>query len=228
MRETTPWSDVFDLLHPALGQTLYMVGVATLFATVFGIPLGVLLHVTAPGGLRPVPVLHRILGTVVDFGRSLPFIVLIVLLQQVVTRPLIGTSIGPTAAIVPLAIGAVPFLGRLVQSALREVDAAVVEAAITTGASRARIVRSVLLGESAPALVSAVGVTAVTLVGFSAMAGVVGGEGLGDLAIRYGYQRYDDRVLWSTVIVLGALAMLIQLLFDVSSRLIDRRRRVTA
>jgi D-methionine transport system permease protein len=219
---------VFDLLHPALGQTLYMVGVATLFATVFGIPLGVLLHVTAPDGLRPVPVLHRILGTVVDFGRSLPFIVLIVLLQQVVTRPLIGTSIGPTAAIVPLAIGAVPFLGRLVQSALREVDATVVEAAVTTGATRARIVRSVLLGESAPALVSAVGVTAVTLVGFSAMAGVVGGEGLGDLAIRYGYQRYDDRVLWSTVLVLGALAMLIQLLFDVSSRLIDRRRRVTA
>ncbi|HTI25383.1 MAG TPA: methionine ABC transporter permease [Kutzneria sp.] len=205
-----------------------MVGVATLFATVLGIPLGVLLHVTAPDGLRPVPVLHRILGTVVDFGRSLPFIVLIVLLQQVVTRPLIGTSIGPTAAIVPLAIGAVPFLGRLVQSALREVDATVVEAAVTTGATRARIVRSVLLGESAPALVSAVGVTAVTLVGFSAMAGVVGGEGLGDLAIRYGYQRYDDRVLWSTVLVLGALAMLIQLLFDVSSRLIDRRRRVTA
>jgi D-methionine transport system permease protein len=219
---------VFDLLHPALGQTLYMVGVATVFATALGIPLGVLLHVTAPGGLRPVPVLHRILGTVVDFGRSLPFIVLIVLLQQVVTRPLIGTSIGPTAAIVPLAIGAVPFLGRLVQSALREVDAAVVEAAVTTGATRARIVRSVLLGESAPALVSAVGVTAVTLVGFSAMAGVVGGEGLGDLAIRYGYQRYDDRVLWSTVVVLGALAMVIQLLFDVSSRLIDRRRRVTA
>jgi len=219
---------VLDLLHPALGQTLYMVGVATLFATALGIPLGVLLHVTAPGGLRPVPVLHRILGTVVDFGRSLPFIVLIVLLQQVVTRPLIGTSIGPTAAIVPLAIGAVPFLGRLVQSALREVDATVVEAAVTTGATRARIVRSVLLGESAPALVSAVGVTAVTLVGFSAMAGVVGGEGLGDLAIRYGYQRYDDRVLWSTVLVLGALAMLIQLLFDVSSRLIDRRRRVTA
>jgi D-methionine transport system permease protein len=219
---------VFDLLHPALGQTLYMVGVATVFATALGIPLGVLLHVTAPGGLRPVPVLHRILGTVVDFGRSLPFIVLIVLLQQVVTRPLIGTSIGPTAAIVPLAIGAVPFLGRLVQSALREVDAAVVEAAVTTGATRARIVRSVLLGESAPALVSAVGVTAVTLVGFSAMAGVVGGEGLGDLAIRYGYQRYDDRVLWSTVLVLGALAMIIQLLFDVTSRLIDRRRRVTA
>jgi D-methionine transport system permease protein len=129
---------------------------------------------------------------------------------------------------VPLAIGAVPFLGRLVQSALREVDATVVEAAVTTGATRARIVRSVLLGESAPALVSAVGVTAVTLVGFSAMAGVVGGEGLGDLAIRYGYQRYDDRVLWATVLVLGALAMLIQLLFDVSSRLIDRRRRVTA
>lgn len=227
MRQTTPWSEVLDLLQPAFGQTIYMISVATLCAAVFGIPLGVLLHVTAPAGLRPLPVLHRILGTVVDFGRSLPFIVLIVLLQQVVTRPLLSTTIGPTAAIVPLAIGAIPFLGRLVQSALREVDATVVEAAVTTGASRLRIVRSVLLGESAPALVSAIGVTAVTLVGFSAIAGVVGGGGLGDLAIRYGYQRYDDRIMWTTVILIGLLAMFIQLVFDVVSRLIDRRRRVT-
>ncbi|AHH94153.1 D-methionine ABC transporter permease [Kutzneria albida DSM 43870] len=205
-----------------------MISVATVFATLFGIPLGVLLHVSAPNGLRPLPVLHRILGVVADFGRSVPFIVLIVLLQQIVTRPLLSTSIGPTAAIVPLAIGAVPFLGRLVQSALREVDATVVEAAVTTGASRLRIVRSVLLGESAPALVSAVGVTAVTLVGFSAIAGVVGGGGLGDLAIRYGYQRYDDRIMWTTVIVIGLLAMLLQFLFDRVARLIDRRRHVTA
>ncbi|MBA8929826.1 D-methionine transport system permease protein [Kutzneria viridogrisea] len=228
MRPTTPWSEVLDLLQPAFGQTLYMISVATVFATLFGIPLGVLLHVSAPNGLRPLPVLHRILGVVADFGRSVPFIVLIVLLQQIVTRPLLSTSIGPTAAIVPLAIGAVPFLGRLVQSALREVDATVVEAAVTTGASRLRIVRSVLLGESAPALVSAVGVTAVTLVGFSAIAGVVGGGGLGDLAIRYGYQRYDDRIMWTTVIVIGLLAMLLQFLFDRVARLIDRRRHVTA
>ncbi|GAA0592429.1 ABC transporter permease [Kutzneria viridogrisea] len=219
---------MLDLLQPAFGQTLYMISVATVFATLFGIPLGVLLHVSAPNGLRPLPVLHRILGVVADFGRSVPFIVLIVLLQQIVTRPLLSTSIGPTAAIVPLAIGAVPFLGRLVQSALREVDATVVEAAVTTGASRLRIVRSVLLGESAPALVSAVGVTAVTLVGFSAIAGVVGGGGLGDLAIRYGYQRYDDRIMWTTVIVIGLLAMLLQFLFDRVARLIDRRRHVTA
>ncbi|AOS61558.1 methionine ABC transporter permease [Actinoalloteichus hymeniacidonis] len=223
MREPTPWDRVFDLVSAATGDTIFMVGIATVLAAIGGIPLGVLLHITSPTGLSPRPVLHRVLGVVVDIGRSLPFVVLLVLLGSV-TRTLVGTTIGPTAVIVPLTVGAIPFVGRLVQAALREVNAAVVEAAITTGASRTRMVRSVLLREAGPALVAAIGVTAVTLIGYSAMAGVIGGGGLGDVAIRYGYQRNDTRMLWASVIALGALAWFTQLLFDRLARGIDRRR----
>ena len=145
-REPTSWSEVVELLAPATGETLYMVGVSTVLAAVFGIPLGVLLHLTAPAGLRPWRLVHRVLGAIVDLGRAMPFLVLLVLLLSV-TRFLVGSTIGPTAAIVPLAIGAVPFVGRLVQNVLGEVHVAVVEAAVTTGASTLKIVRSVLLRE---------------------------------------------------------------------------------
>lgn len=226
-REPTSWAEVVEILVPATGETLYMVGVSTLLAAVFGIPLGVLLHLTAPGGLHPRPAAHRVLGAVVDLGRAMPFLVLLVLLLSV-TRFLVGSTIGPTAAIVPLAVGAVPFVGRLVQNVLTEVHVAVVEAAVTTGASTLRIVRSVLLRESVPALIGVIGVTAITLVGYSAMAGVVGGGGLGDVAVRIGYQRFDTRVLWSTVAVLAVLTSLVQLGFTAASRRLDRRRHAAA
>ncbi|WP_219414664.1 methionine ABC transporter permease [Pseudonocardia nigra] len=227
MREATPWTEVLALLATGTGETLYMVGVSTLLAALFGIPLGVLLHLTAPGGLHPRPLLHRLLGAVVDLGRAMPFIVLLVVLLSF-TRFLIGTSIGPTAAIVPLAVGAVPFVGRLVQNVLAEVHVAVVEAAVTTGASTSKIVRSVLLRESVPALIGALGVTTIALIGYSAMAGVIGGGGLGDLAIRIGYQRFDSRVLWSTVLVLAVLTTVVQLAFSFAARRLDRRRHASA
>jgi D-methionine transport system permease protein len=226
-RESTPWAEVVEMLVPATVETLYMVGVSTVLAAVFGIPLGVLLHVTAPGGLHPRPALHRVLGAVVDLGRAMPFLVLLVLLLSV-TRFIVGSTIGPTAAIVPLAVGAVPFVGRLVQNVLAEVHVAVVEAAVTTGATSFKIVRSVLLRESVPALIGAIGVTAIALVGYSAMAGVVGGGGLGDVAVRIGYQRFDDRVLWSTVLVLAVLTSVIQLGFSLAARRLDRRRHASA
>jgi D-methionine transport system permease protein len=225
-RAPTPWSEVVELLVPATVDTLYMVGVSTVLAAVFGIPLGVLLHLTAPGGLHPRPGAHRVLGAIVDLGRAMPFLVLLVLLLSV-TRFLVGSTIGPTAAIVPLAVGAIPFVGRLVQNVLAEVHVAVVEAAVTTGASTWRIVRSVLLRESVPALIGALGVTAIALVGYSAMAGVVGGGGLGDVAVRIGYQRFDDRVLWSTVVVLAVLTSLIQLGFSTAARRSDKRRHTS-
>jgi D-methionine transport system permease protein len=226
-REPTAWSEVVALLGPATGETLYMVGVSTVLAAAFGIPLGVLLHLTAPGGLHPHRTLHRVLGAVVDLGRAMPFLVLLVLLLSV-TRFIVGSTIGPTAAIVPLAVGAVPFVGRLVQNVLAEVHVSVVEAAVTTGASTLRIVRSVLLRESVPALIGAIGVTAIALVGYSAMAGVVGGGGLGDVAVRIGYQRFDTRVLWSTVLVLAVLTSVIQLGFTLAARRLDRRRHARA
>ncbi|AUS78351.1 metal ABC transporter permease [Actinoalloteichus sp. AHMU CJ021] len=223
MREPTPWDRVFDLVISATGDTVYMVGIATLLAALGGIPLGIVLHMTSPTGLSPRRITHRVLGVVVDVGRSLPFVVLLVVLSAF-TRALVQTTIGPTAVIVPLTVGAVPFVARLVESALREVNVAVVEAAITTGASRLRLVRSVLLREAGPALVAAIGVTAVTLIGYSAMAGVIGGGGLGDLAIRHGYQRNDERILLASVLVLGGLAWLTQLTSDFIARTIDRRR----
>lgn len=227
MRAPTPWPEVVELLAGGTGETLYMVGVSTLLAAVFGIPLGVVLHLTAPGGLHPRRAVHRVLGAVVDLGRAMPFLVLLVVLLSF-TRFLLGSTIGPTAAIVPLAVGAVPFVGRLVQNVLGEVHVAVVEAAVTTGATTMKIVRSVLLRESGPALLGSIGVTTIALIGYSAMAGVVGGGGLGDLAVRLGYQRFDDRVLWSTVLVLAVLTTLVQLGFTLAARRLDRRRHASA
>ncbi|SHG56895.1 methionine ABC transporter permease [Streptoalloteichus hindustanus] len=227
MKAETPWSKVFQLVLEATGDTIYMVGVATVFAALFGVPLGVLLHVTAPGGLSPQRLLHRLLSLVVDVGRSMPFIILLLAISPF-TKVVSGTTLGADAAIVPLTVGAVPFVARLVDNALREVDATVVEAAVTTGASRMKIVHSVLLRESAPGLVGAIGVTLVALVGYSAMAGVVGAGGLGDLAIRYGYQRYDTRVMIASIVVLAALVIVVQFGFDRVARLLDRRRRVNA
>ena len=226
-REPTPWAEVFELIAAGTGETVYMVGVATLIAALLGIPLGVLLHLTAPTGLHPMRWVHRVLGAIVDLGRAMPFLVLLVVLLSF-TRLLLGSTIGPTAAIVPLAVGAIPFVGRLVQNVLGEVHVAVVEAAVTTGASTLKIVRSVLLRESGPALVAAIGVTTIALIGYSAMAGVVGGGGLGDVAVRIGYQRFDDRVLWSTVVVLAVLTTLVQLGFSFAARRLDRRRHASA
>ncbi|MFD7654576.1 methionine ABC transporter permease [Actinosynnema sp. NPDC059797] len=226
MRSATPWSTVFDEVLLATGETLYMVGVSTLIAVLLGTPVGIWLQLTAPGGLKPRPLLHKVLGFVVDLGRSMPFLVLLVVLTSL-TRLLLSTTIGPTAAIVPLAVGAIPFVGRLVQNVLSEVHVSVVEAAVTTGSSTSRIVRSVLLRESLPALVNAIGVTAIALLGYSAMAGVVGGGGLGDLAVREGYQRFNERYLWSTVAVLAVIATALQFTANRVARAIDRRRHAS-
>ncbi|MFC5054923.1 methionine ABC transporter permease [Saccharothrix xinjiangensis] len=226
MRSATPWSTVFDDVLLATGETLYMVGVSTLIAVLLGTPVGIWLQLTAPGGLKPRPLPHKVLGFVVDLGRSMPFLVLLVVLTSL-TRLLLSTTIGPTAAIVPLAVGAIPFVGRLVQNVLSEVHVSVVEAAVTTGSSTTRIVRSVLLRESLPALVNAIGVTAIALLGYSAMAGVVGGGGLGDLAVREGYQRFNDRYLWSTVAVLAVIATALQFTANRVARAVDRRRHAS-
>ncbi|TWF92661.1 ABC transporter permease subunit [Saccharopolyspora dendranthemae] len=223
MTDVTPWSEVGELLGEATLETLYMVLVATVLAVLGGLPLGVLLHLTSPVGLNPKPVLNKVLGVVVDVVRSVPFVVLLVVLASF-TRLLIGTSIGSSAVIVPLTIGAIPFFARLTQNALREVGFTVVEAAITTGSSRLRIVWTVLLGEARAALVGAVGVTAVALIGYAAMAGAIGGGGLGTTAIQDGYQGYDDRVLYGSVVVLGLLAFAMQLITDRTAKLVDRRR----
>ncbi|ADG88619.1 ABC transporter permease [Thermobispora bispora] len=216
------WSEMSPLLWEATGQTLQMVAWSTLFTALFGLPLGVLLVGTARGGLFPAPLLNQALGLIVNVGRSLPFVVLMIAVIPL-TRLLTGTTIGTTAAVVPLTIGAVPFFARLVETSLREVSRDVVEAARAMGASRTTVVVKVLLPEALPGLVASLTVTVVALISYSAMAGVIGGGGLGDLAVRYGYQRFETTLMVVTVVVLVVLVQLVQGLGDTVSRRLSRR-----
>lgn len=209
-------------LWTATLETLYMVSVATLFTVVFGLPLGVLLVVTDRNGLSPKPVLNQVLGTVINAARSLPFIILLVVLIPL-TRLLVGTTIGATAAIVPLALAAIPFFARIAESALREVDRGLVEAAQSMGCTPAQIILKVLIPESLPSLILNVAITIISLIGYSAMAGTVGGGGLGDLAIRYGYQRYEVEVMVVAVVLLIGLVQGIQVLGNRLARNVSRR-----
>ena len=213
---------MFMLLLKASGETVSMVVVSGLIGHLLGLPLGICLYLTAPGRIREHPLLHRILGLGVNVGRSVPFIILLVAIIPF-TRILVGTFIGTAAAIVPLAVGAVPFVARLVDGALLEVPGALVEAASSLGARPVQIVWRVLLPEALPGLCNGATITLIALVGYSAMAGAVGGGGLGDLGIRYGYQRFDGTVMAAVVLVLVALVQLIQTVGDRVVRAVDHR-----
>ncbi|MGY3944064.1 methionine ABC transporter permease [Aeromonas tecta] len=200
---------MINLLFTALGDTLIMVFASALFGYVLGLPLGMALYVTKAGQSLANPRLNRTLGIVVNVGRSVPFIILLVAITPM-TRVITGTSIGTIAAIVPLTIGAVPFIARLVEGALMEVPDGLLEAAKAMGAKPLQIIVKVLLPEALPGIFNSVIITLVTLVNYSAMAGAIGGGGLGDVAIRYGYQRYEPVVMWVTVAILVVLVQLIQ------------------
>ncbi|MEK9538577.1 ABC transporter permease [Pantoea agglomerans] len=212
-----------ELLLNATGETLYMVLLAALFTVAIGLPVGVLLFLTRPKGILPNRAISLLLNTLVNTGRALPFVVLLIALIPF-TRLLVGTTLGSTAAIVPITLGAFPFFARIVENALDEVDRGRIEAVVSMGGTLWHIVSRVLLPEALPALVAGVTLTIVMLIGFSAMAGVVGGGGLGDLAIRYGYQRFDNQIMAATIVVLLALVMLIQKLGDRLARSLAYRR----
>ncbi|EGR1310488.1 ABC transporter permease [Vibrio cholerae] len=211
-----------DLLLTATWQTLYMVAIAGAVGFALGIPLGVILHTTKKEGLLENLPLNRALGAVVNIGRSVPFLVLMVAIIPV-TKLIVGTFIGTTAAIVPLTIGAIPFVARLIESALLEVPTGLVEAAQSMGATPLQIIRKVLLPEALPTILNSVTITLVTLVSYSAMAGIVGGGGLGDVAIRYGFHRYDITIMAVTVVMLIVLVQIIQSIGDALVRRVDHR-----
>ncbi|MBY0337347.1 MAG: ABC transporter permease [Acetobacteraceae bacterium] len=211
-----------DLLLESFWETVIMVGASAGIAVAFGLPLALLLHVTAPGGLSPNGWINRPLGLIVNAARSTPFIILMVAIVPF-TRLVAGTSIGTGAAIVPLALAATAFLARLFENALREVDRGVIEAARAMGASRLQIVAKVLVPEALPGLIAAVTVALVSLVGFSAMAGAVGGGGLGDLGIRFGYQRFMPEVMATVVILLILFVQGLQSLGDWLVRRLSRK-----
>ena len=207
-------------------QTLSMVFFSTLFSLMLGLPLGVLLFVTGEeeqGGIIPLPLLNSILGRVVNVLRSFPFIILMILLFPL-SRLLIGTSIGTATTIVPLSIAAAPFVARVIETALKEVDPGVVQAARAMGSTNFQIVRKVLIPEAMPSLISGVALTIISLIGYSAMAGAIGGGGLGDLAIRYGYQRFRGDIMLVAVIIILALVEIVQIIGNrLSARLLARR-----
>lgn len=213
---------MIGLLLDALFETLAMVGASTTLAALFGIPLGVLLLVTGRGHILERPNLNRIIGAVVNATRSTPFIILMVAIIPL-TRLIVGTSIGTAAATVPLVIAATPFVARLVESALREVDGGLVEAAQSMGASPLQIITKVLIPEGLPAIVAGLTITVVSLIGYSAMAGAVGGGGLGDLGIRYGYQRFEGEVMAAVVVVQIALVQLVQSTGDRLAATLNKR-----
>ncbi|EKB1966162.1 methionine ABC transporter permease [Vibrio parahaemolyticus] len=210
------------LLLGATWETIYMVTVAGVVGFAVGIPLGVILHITKKGGLLENTRLNGILGAVVNVGRSVPFLVLMVAIIPV-TKMLVGTFIGTTAAIVPLTIGAIPFVARLIEGALLEVPTGLIEAAQSMGATPTQIITKVLLPEAMPTIVNSVTITLVTLVSYSAMAGTVGGGGLGDVAIRYGFHRYDITIMAVTVVMLIVLVQIIQSIGDAVVRRVDHR-----
>jgi len=221
----TWWSEntrLIELLVDSLGQTIVMVFTSGFIGFAIGIPLGVLLHLSKKGGLLENTVLNKSLGIVVNIGRSIPFIILLVALIPI-TRFIVGSSIGTAAAIVPLTIGAIPFIARLVEGALLEVPPGLVEAAQAMGAKPIQIINKVLLPEALPGIINAVTITLVTLVGYSAMAGTVGGGGLGDVGIRYGYQRFDAAVMMITIVILVLLVQLIQSVGDYLVKRVDHR-----
>ncbi len=213
---------LFDLLLRSIGETLVMVGVSGAIAVAIGLPLALVLVATDRGGIWAMPALNRVLGGIVNAVRSVPFIILLVALIPL-TRMVVGTAIGTAAAIVPLSIAAVPYYARIAEVSLREVGRGLLEAGRAMGASRWRIIRSVLLPEALPGLVSGFTVTLVTLIGSSAIAGAVGAGGLGDLAIRYGYQRFETNVMLAVVAVLIMLVSGVQWLGDRLARALDRR-----
>ncbi|WP_046506586.1 methionine ABC transporter permease [Streptomyces odonnellii] len=221
------WSEMQPLLAQGTVDTLYMVLWSTLVTVLGGLPLGILLVLTDKDGLLQNAPVNKVVGVIVNIGRSLPFIILLIALIPFTTF-VVGTFIGPTAMIVPLAVGAIPFFARLVETAIREVDHGLVEAVQAMGGSVPTIVRKVLLPQALPSLVAGVTTTVIALIGYSAMAGAVGGEGLGSKAVTYGFQRFENGFMLATVVVLILIVTAVQLLGDGVVRLLARRGRTAS
>lgn len=213
---------LLELLTPSLLDTLYMVFFSTIFAVLIGLPLGIILVITEKGHIWEKPNLNKVLGFIINMMRSLPFIILIIAIFPL-SRIIVGTTIGREAAVVPLSIAAAPFVARVIESALKEVSWGIIEASLSVGATIPQIIFKVMIPEAMPSLILGVTLTIINIIGYSAMAGAVGGGGLGDLAIRYGYQRFETDVLIATIIVLIILVEIIQNIGNLLAKKFDKR-----
>ena len=213
-----------DMIITGIGQTLYMTILSTVVGYVFGLPLGVMLAVFDKDGLRSNKAVYKVLDVISNIIRSIPFLILLILIIPL-TRLIVGQSYGSSATVVPLVVAAIPFIGRMVESSIKEVDAGVVEAARSMGASDLRIIVKVLLLESRTSLITGATIAIGTILGYSAMAGSVGGGGLGDIAIRYGYYRYESQIMIVTVILLVVLVQVFQSIGMIIASKLDKRRK---
>lgn len=216
-------NEMIELLIKSFWETGYMVVASTVLASLIGIPLGIILTVTRSGHILPNAAINSVLGVIVNATRSTPFIILMVAIIPL-TRMLVGSSIGTTAAIVPLTISAAPFIARVIESSLLEIDHGVIEAAQSMGASPVQIIYKVLLPEALHSIVLGITLAVIALIGYSAMAGVLGGGGLGDLSIRYGYQRFQPDVMIVTVVILILMVQLIQFIGDTLSKKLNKTK----
>ncbi len=215
--------EIIDMLIRGIGETLYMTLGSAFLGYLFGLPMGVLLTVSDKDGLSPHPLLYKVLDVIANIVRSIPFLILLILIIPF-TRMIVGKSYGPTATIVPLTLAAIPFIGRMVESSLKEVDAGVIEAARSMGASTFQIVWKVMLVEARTSLVNNATIAVGTILGYTAMAGTVGGGGLGDIAVRYGYHRWQMDIMLVTVFLLIILVQLFQTIGSAIANRLDKRR----
>lgn len=212
-------SPITELVLQSTWETVVMVFFSTLFAILLGFPLGIFLFVTSPRGIAPKIIPYQLISRIVNVLRSFPFVILMIVLFPL-SRVVLGTAIGTEATIIPLSIAAAPFIARLTETALNEVDKGVIQAAVAMGASKRQVVRKVLIPEALPSIISGVTLTIITLIGYSAMAGAIGGGGLGDLAIRYGYQRFRTDVMIESVVIIIAMVEVIQFLGNKAATLV--------
>ncbi len=216
------WENIYKIITPEIINTLYMVFFSSLISVIIGSVAGVVLYITQKDNLMPNAPINSIMGTIVNIGRSVPFVILMIAVFPL-ARFIVGTSIGSTASIVPLTVAAIPFVARMIESSLNELDKGVIEASVSMGANEAEIITKVMLPEAAPSIVSSITITIINIIGYSAMAGTIGGGGLGDVCIRYGYQRSRTDILIYSVVIMIVMVQIIQCIGNFLSRRLDKR-----
>ncbi|MCC8097062.1 MAG: ABC transporter permease [Eubacterium sp.] len=216
------WAEINKIVTPEIGSTLYMVFFSSLFSIIIGSVLGIILYVTQKDNILENTPINSVIGTIVNIGRSIPFVILMIAVFPL-ARFIVGTSIGSTASIVPLTVAATPFVARMIENSLNELDRGVIEASVSMGANEAEIITKVMLPEAAPSIISSITITIINIIGYSAMAGTIGGGGLGDGCIRYGYQRSRTDILIYSVIIMIVMVQIIQCIGNVFSKHFDKR-----
>lgn len=209
MIETQYLQELKDIILPAFNETVYMVFFSSLFSIIIGLVIGIVLYATDKGNILENSYINKIVGTIVNIGRSVPFVIMMIAVFPL-SKFIVGTSIGSTASIVPLTVAAAPFVARVIETSLKELDKGIIEASISMGASETQIITKVMLPETAPSIIAGITITIINIIGYSAMAGTIGGGGLGDVAVRYGYERFRTDILIISVIIMVVMVQVIQ------------------